>query len=82
MVKSLIQTPLRIPEPMVGIDNWPADTSLETGNGRTAHMGEAHHHLCTEAPLPGSQGDALLAPDLALDSIFLLKKRGTVLDLD
>ena len=38
MAKSLIVLPLRIPEPMVGIDNWPADTSLETGNGRTAHM--------------------------------------------
>ena len=38
MAKSLIVIPLPIPEPMVGIDNWPAATSLETGNGRTAHM--------------------------------------------
>lgn len=38
MVKSLIVIPLPLPEPMVGIDNWPAATSLETGNGRTAHM--------------------------------------------
>ena len=38
MAKSLIVILLPIPEPTVGIDNWPASTSLETGNGRTAHM--------------------------------------------
>lgn len=38
MAKSLIVLPLPIPEPMVGVANWPAATSLDTGDGHTAHM--------------------------------------------